>query len=42
MNTNFELWFGFDLLEAISAMGFETPTEIQEQAIPKIIPQIKI
>ena len=31
--------FGFDpdLMEGISAMGFETPTPIQEQAIPAIL-----
>ena len=38
MTTNFES-FGLDseLLEAISLMGFEAPTEIQVQAIPKIL-----
>lgn len=38
MTTTFES-FGLDseLLEAISSMGFETPTEIQSQAIPKIL-----
>jgi superfamily II DNA/RNA helicase len=37
-NLNFnEFGFDPDLMEGISAMGFESPTPIQEQAIPAII-----
>lgn len=34
-----ELGFEPQVLEALDAMGFETPTPIQEQAIPAIMQQ---
>jgi superfamily II DNA/RNA helicase len=38
INLNFsEFGFDSDLMEGISAMGFESPTPIQEQAIPAIL-----